>query len=570
MALIDCGNGVRLERGVRCMLSDGVTLVSDHYYPEGTGEGPWPTLLMRQPYGRDIASTVVYAHPVWFAQHGYHVVIQDVRGRGDSEGEFYAFRHEGRDGAETIKWLRGHAACNGRIGMYGFSYQGSTQLLAAAENPEGLVCIAPHMTAADLYHGWFYHQGALRLASTLGWGIQMLREDARRRGLRDANDRLELAWTNVRAQASYVPYAQHPAIVDPELPGHVRDWIAHREAGEFWSELDISSRYDKIKVPALHISGWYDTYLEGSIAGYVALRRCAGSQFARDNQYLLAGPWVHIPWGDWVGDRNLGADANLDTDGLLLRWFDHWLKDAGTFLNEPRVRYFALGENKWHAADEWPDKTSLTLFLHSGGNANSRKGDGSLNDDLPVDDEQRDVFNYDPEVPVLAPGGALAMSGPVDQAVLEMGNNLLVYTAPVATASMRIVGQPRVTLYAATSAASADLTAKLVRVTAGGRAEFVCIGIARSSWLFREAEYVADEVQRWEFTLEPTSVVIAPGELLRLEIASSAFPLYDRNPSTSVEPQNADNWSWRRSTQQILHTAQYPSALHLPVDGGVR
>src|ERR1017187_2819450 len=148
MTLIDCGNGIRLERGVGCRLSDGTTLISDHYYP--AGQGPLPTLLMRQPYGRDIASTVVYRHPVWFARHGYHVVIQDVRGRGESEGEFYAFRHEGRDGAETIAWLLSHPACNGRVGMYGFSYQGSTQLLAAAENPKGLMCIAPHMTATDL------------------------------------------------------------------------------------------------------------------------------------------------------------------------------------------------------------------------------------------------------------------------------------------------------------------------------------------------------------------------------------------------------------------------------------
>src|SRR5271155_6221302 len=137
--MIDCGSGVRLERGVRCTMSDGVVLVSDHYYPPTPG--PQPTLLMRQPYGRDIASTVVYAHPVWFARHGYHVAIQDVRGRGGSDGVFYPFRNEGRDGAETIAWLRKHPACSGRIGMYGFSYQGSTQLLAAAESPEGLKSI---------------------------------------------------------------------------------------------------------------------------------------------------------------------------------------------------------------------------------------------------------------------------------------------------------------------------------------------------------------------------------------------------------------------------------------------
>ena len=162
--------------------------------------GPHPTLLMRQPYGRDIASTVVYAHPVWFARHGYNVVIQDVRGRGDSEGEFYPFRNEARDGAETIAWLRTRPESNGRIGMYGFSYQGMTQLLAAAEQPEGLVCIAPGMTACDLYHGWFYHHGALRLASTLGWGLQMLKADARRMRLREASDRLEQAWANLAAQ----------------------------------------------------------------------------------------------------------------------------------------------------------------------------------------------------------------------------------------------------------------------------------------------------------------------------------------------------------------------------------
>jgi putative CocE/NonD family hydrolase len=567
--LIECGNGVRLERSVRCTLSDGIALVSDHYYPaiEKYGNGPWPTLLMRQPYGRDIASTVVYAHPVWFARHGYHVVIQDVRGRGDSEGEFYPFRHEGRDGAEAIAWLMRHPACNGRIGMYGFSYQGSTQLLTAVENPEGLVCIAPHMTAADLYHGWFYHQGALRLASTLGWGIQMLREDARRLGLRNANDRLEAAWANVRAQANYVPYGKHAAIADPELPSYVRDWLEHRDAGEFWSELDISTRLSKIEVPALHIAGWYDTYLEGSIAGYVALREHAGTAFARDHQFLLAGPWVHIPWGDRVGDVNLGEAANFDTDKLLLRWFNHWLKDSGDFAGEPRVRHFALGENRWHEADEWPADAPVTLYLHSGGNANSRKGDGALTAIAPKDEEPRDVFVYDPEVPVMSPGGPLAMSGPLDQAALEMGNNLLVFTTTPAAVATHVLGQPRVSLYAATSASYADLTAKLLRVMPSGRAEFISIGIARSTFLFQETEYSADVVNCWQFTLEPTSVVIAVGESLRLEVASSAFPLYDRNPSTGTAPQTADNWNWQRSTQQVVHTPEYPSALHLPVQG---
>src|SRR5271156_3889231 len=210
IALVDCGNGVRLERGVVCDMSDGVRLVSDHYYP--AEPGPHPTLLMRQPYGRDIASTVAYAHPAWFASHGSNVVIQDVRGRGDSGGDFYPFRHEGRDGAETIAWLSMRPECNGGIGTYGFSYQGMTQLLAAAERPEGLICIAPGMTAHDLYHGWFYRQGALRLASSLGWGLQMLKADARRLKLREVSNRLEEAWANLLAQTGVVPFRDHPAL----------------------------------------------------------------------------------------------------------------------------------------------------------------------------------------------------------------------------------------------------------------------------------------------------------------------------------------------------------------------
>jgi uncharacterized protein len=567
MALIDFGGGVRLERGVQCGLSDGTVLVSDHYYPEG--EGPWPTLFMRQPYGRDIASTVVYAHPAWFARRGFHVAIQDVRGRGGSEGEFYPFRYEGRDGAEAIAWLLAHSACNGKIGMYGFSYQGATQLLAAAEQPEGLVCIAPHMTAADLYHGWFYHQGALRLSSTLGWGIQMLREDARRKGLREASDRLEAAWANIRTQAQFAPYANHAAIADRELPEYVRDWVTHREPGEYWAEMDVSTRCDRITIPALHIAGWFDTYLDGAIAGYRMLREKAGSEFARRNQYLIAGPWVHIPWGDRAGEADFGEAANLNTDEILLRWFNHWLKGSGDFASEPRVRYFALGANEWRCADEWSGSSDAALYLHSDGNANSRKGDGSLSAVAPHAEELSDVFVYDPEVPVMAPGGLQALSGAFDQAGVELGNNLLVYTSPPAVRDMEVCGQPRVRLFAATSAGQADFTAKLVRVRQNGRAQFLCMGIARSSWLFRDTSYVADQIHEWEFSLEPTAFVLAAGERLRVEIASSAFPLYDRNSSTDVAPQMADNWTWARSTQRVVHSVKHPSAIYLQVKGAV-
>jgi len=561
-ALVDCGNGVRLERGVVCAMPDGARLVSDHYYPAVSG--PHPTLLMRQPYGRDIASTVVYAHPVWFARHGYNVVIQDVRGRGGSEGEFYPFRYERADGAATIEWLRSRPESNGRIGMYGFSYQGVTQFLAAAAQPEGLVAIAPGMAATDLYNGWFYHNGALRLASSLAWGLQLLKVDARRLQLPEASARLEQAWADVRSQFTVLPFRSHPALHSPGLPSYVLDWFDHDRPREYWESLDVSASLDQIHVPALHISGWFDLYLKGTIDGFKALCEQAASEHARKHQYLIAGPWVHIPWGDQIGEVNFGPEALLDTDAILLRWFNHWLKNSGEFAGEPRIRHFTLFENRWHSSEEWPSAASAAFYLRSGGRANSRKGDGALSSSAPADDEPCDVFVHDPEVPVPAPGGPGSLSGCFNQAGVELGNNVLVYTSEPLAQPLAIFGSPRVTLHGSASAKTTDFTAKLVRVRPDGRADFICIGVARSSSLFASG-FTPDSVHCWQFELEPTSCRFDAGDRIRVEIASSAFPLYDRNPGTGVLPPRATSSDWTRSTQCVYHDAARPSALHLPV-----
>jgi putative CocE/NonD family hydrolase len=561
--LVDCGEGVRLERGVRARMRDGVELISDHYY--SLQPGPLPTLLMRQPYGRDIASSVAYAHPVWFARRGYNVVIQDVRGRGESEGEFYPFRNEGSDGADTIAWLRTRPESSGRVGMYGFSYQGMTQLLAAAEQPEGLQCISPSMTACDLYNGWFYQGGVLRLASTLGWGLQLLKEDARRKKLREASDRLEHAWTQIASQTSVLPIRAHPALHGEGLPQYVLDWFDHDAPDDYWAALDISRHPEKICIPALHISGWYDMFLRGSVDGFLALCKSAGSEFAREHQYLLAGPWVHIPWGDRIGSADFGQEALIDTDEILLRWFDHWLKDSGAFANEPRIRHFVLGENRWQDADTFPASADRALFLHSQGKANSRKGNGTLSSTSPSTNEPCDIFVHDPEVPVVAPGGPAAASGQFDQAALELGNNLLVYSTEPLEESFSVFGMPRVALYCVTSLKNADVTAKLVRVKPNGAADFICIGVARSTRIFAELNYDADKIHRWEFSLEPTSCRFETGDRIRLEIAGSAFPLLDRNPGGDVPSSKATSWDWRRSTHSVFHTSGHASALYLPV-----
>jgi putative CocE/NonD family hydrolase len=556
---IDCGSGVQLERGVAVTMRDGIELVADHYYPPG--EGPFPTLLMRQPYGREIASTVVYAHPVWFARAGYHVVIQDVRGRGDSEGDFYPFRNEGADGLDTLTWLVNHPACNGKIGMYGFSYQGITQWLAAAEQPPGLVAIAPWMTAHDLYHGWFYHQGALQLTDTIGWGIQMLRGDARRRQLESVADELEAAWLAVRQQAHFAPYSELPVFEHKGLPSYVRDWIEHRTRDAYWKALDIGDRISAIRIPALHLSGWYDLFLRGSIGGFRALT-AAGVP----HQYLVAGPWIHIPWGNRVGETSLSVAAHFDTNKLLVRWFNHWLKGTDEFAGEPVVRHFVLGANRWEESDVWAGHQHRDYFLRSDGAANSRKGDGKLTE-RPADTvEPRDWFVYDPEVPVIAPGGPSAAAGGFDQAGIEQGNNVLVYTSEPLAEDIGVFGSPVLTLFATSSAETTDFVGKLIRVRPDQKCEFICIGIARSGWLLGDT-YRADQIQEWRFELEPTSCRFGKGDCIRLEIASSAFPLYDRNPGSDIPPAKASPWNWRRSTQSILHQPGYGSKLELPIRG---
>jgi len=322
-------------------------------------------------------------------------------------------------------------------------------------------------------------------------------------------------------------------------------------------------------VPALHISGWFDTYLNGSVDGFLALTNQAGSEHARKNQYLIAGPWVHIPWGDLIGDQSLGEEALVDTDATLLRWFNHWLKDSGEFSAEPKVRHFALGTNDWHSAETWHTGQHAELFLHSAGRANSRKGNGLLSASSPTSEEPRDIFVYDPEVPVVGPGGANSLSGPTNQAALEMGNYLLVYTSAPLTEPVHVFGHPEVEIYCATSASSADLVAKLVKVTPHGRAEFICIGIARSNHLFHGSSYASDAVHRWRFSLEPTSCVFFAGESIRLEIAGSAFPLYDRNPSVAgVKPCLAEATNWRRSMHMVLHQPGHASLLRLPIVKG--
>jgi uncharacterized protein len=553
---------VTLETGAVCRMPDGARLVADIWRPNGNG--PWPVLLMRQPYGRDIASTVVYAPPAWFARQGFMVVVQDVRGRGGSDGVFDPFRQEIADGHLTVEWASKLRGSNGRVGMYGFSYQGSTQLYAALGGHRALRALAPHMTAFDLFSGWFYRDGILQLSTTLAWANQMLREDVLRAGPPSLHARLEASWLNPGALSTRLPIASAEPLVGPGAPGYAADWLGRSSYDSYWRSLDLLPRIRDLGLPMHHVAGTYDFYSRGSFDGYSAMAS------AHPNQVLVAAPWVHIPWGPQSPGGFLGGNAIPDVDAQLVKWFHHWL-DAETPagpLPLPGCHAFVLnaegGSGAWREFPSWPppDCRPLALHLASAGKANSRFGDGRLVH-APAD-TPCDTFNYDPEVPVLAPGGNHGGSagwGPFDLSSQQQGNNLLVYTSDPLPEAAVVAGNPVVVLHVSSSAPATDFVVRLSRVTPSQTAQFLALGARRIADTTQLAQSEGIEVR-----LDAVCAEIQAGDRIRIDVASSAHPLLIRHPNTDVDPAHiASPAEFRRATQIVHHDRTRPSRLILPL-----
>lgn len=540
--------GVDWAAGVPAVMRDGTRLLADVYTPHGAG--PWPVLLMRTAYGRDVASSVVYAHPPWYARQGFIVVVQDVRGRGDSEGSFYPFRNDREDGYDSVQWAAALPGSNGCVGLYGFSYQGAVQLFSALDRPPALRALAPHMAAFDFYGGWFYRGGLLDLPNTLGWAAQMLREDARRIGS-PRQAALEAAWGDLPAFFRQLPLRAPAAFADPALPRYAADWLTHSTRDGYWEEFNLLKQTRALGYPMFHLSGWYDIFLRGTIEGFAAMAR------ERTDQFLVAGPWMHMPLGTRIAGIDFGPAAAPQVNELVVQWFKHWLQPGPPKAPCPLqgVRYFVMGENTWRHGPAWPppDVREVAYYLQSDGRANSRFGDGRLATEAAGGPE--DVYSYEPEVPVGAAGGTHYL-GPHELGVQQQSNALLVYTSPVLTAPRTIAGTPRCLVHVQASGPTLDLFARLSRVTADGRAILLSLGGIASA---------LDGITRVEIPLDPVAASFAPGERIRLDLASSAFPLYPRHGGTAGDALDVANVAeFRRALVRVWHDAERPSVLLLP------
>jgi uncharacterized protein len=550
---------VLIENDVKVKMRDEVLLVADVYRPEG--EATFPVLVERTPYNRKDEASMAFE----FASHGYLVVLQDTRGRYDSAGEFYPFRDESNDGFDTVEWAAQLPGANGKVGMFGGSYVGATQMLAAMARPPHLIAIFPFVTGSEYYEGWTYQSGVLMQWFTSSWASTLAIDTLRRRAS-DASRWKDWVWT--------LPIENYPVLQLPAtdtLAPYFRDWLKHDRDDSYWQQWRVSDHYSEMNVQALHAAGWHDIFLKGSIKNYTGLHTENVSAAIRNGQRLIIGPWAHTPTSPEgkIGDVVFGKSAVPDLTGTALKWFDYTLKGIQTEYASARpVRLFIMGENVWRDESEFPlARTRYTkYYLHSSRGANGTTSDGTL-DVTPPQAERADQFDYDPSKPVPTLGGRLCCGttlpvGPLDQRPNESRSDVLVFSTPPLTNDLEVTGFVRVELFAASSAADTDFTALLADVDPSGYARFLTDGIIRARYRDAKSESITPgNVYKYNIDLWATGNVFKKGHRVRLYISSSNFPRFSRNMNTGVEG-SAEPVIAR---QTIYHDDRYRSSLILPI-----
>ena len=563
---------ILIQHDVGMKTRDGVTLYADIYRPKS--EGKFPVILMRTPYDKSVNWAVA---PVYkMVSRGYVVVIQDVRGRYTSEGEWYPFRHEQADGYDTVEWVAALPYSNGKVGMMGASYVGATQMLAAIAQPPHLAGTAPNVTASNYHANWTYQGGAFEQWFDQNWTTQLAENTL---------DRLINESMDARVGAPVLPLANYPAFNFGQLPADAQmtaavapyygDWLSHPDYDDYWKQWSIEENFSKISIPMLQVGGWYDIFLAGTLRNYMGAKAHGATDAARTQQHLLVEIGGHAGFGRRIGDVDFGPHAleNGYTD-VILDWYDYLFKEIkNEFSSDKPVKVFTMGANEYRQEDDWPPPQAqyTKYFLHSSGRANSLRGDGTLSSSVPKT-EAADSYVYNPANPTPTFGGPLCCDqkhmepGPRDQRAVENRDDVLIYSTGPLAHDLEVTGPVTATLFVKSSAADTDFTAKLVDVAPDGFAMDLTEGILRMR--YRDSQEHATFMnpgQVYQITVDlwATSNVFLRGHTLRLELSSSNFPRFDRNLNTGEDIKNARHFL--SATNVILHDAQHPSALVLPV-----
>ena len=561
-------NEIVLENMVPVKMRDGVTLYADVFRPAAPGK--YPVLVSRTPYSTERFPNA-YAAGVFFSRRGYAYVFQDVRGRFESEGKWDPFRNDIQDGYDTIEWEAAQAWSNGKVGMEGGSYLGHVQWRAAMGKPPHLVTIYPRVAATSLYHDWVTLNGGWRLSFNFGWGaVRMESRVMQNPGPHDIAESGEAM--------SYERLQWHLPLTDmPRLAGRnqrfYQDWLEHPDYDSYWKGLNAEEVFDQIGIPVHTSGGWFDIFSQGTLRGYAGMSARGATETARKKSRLLIGPWGHGS-SRRFGDIDFGEHAHVEENAVQLRWFDRWLKGIDNGLDkEPPVTLFVMGKGAWRQEWEYPlARTEYKkMYFASEGNANSRRGGGRLQWEPPAGAGKPDVYHYDPNNPTPSLGGnnccgTSTPAGPRDQRSIEARGDVLVYTSAVLDKPVEVTGPVKVVLHAATDGKDTDWVAKLVDVFPDGRAIPVAEGILRARYRNgADKGELLEPGKVYEFSIDlvGTSNEFQPGHRIRVDVTSSHFPQFDRNPNTGEPFGRSANV--RVARQTVYQDAGRPSHVLLPV-----
>ncbi len=557
-------NGVTIERDLPLKMRDGVTLRADICRPKA--DGRFPVLLTRTPYDKK----AVVDFCLKGAERGYVVVAQDVRGRYASEGDWYPFKYESQDGYDTVEWAAALPYSNGKVGMFGGSYVGATQYLAAIAEPPHLAGICPNYTASNYHDGWAYQGGAFEQWFNESWTTGLALNTISRHA-NSASD--AVSWTQKLPLRSYPVLETPPAA---ELAPYFTDWLAHPNYDDYWKQWSIEDHYAKIQVPVFSLGAWYDVFLGGTLRNYARLKKEAGTEAARRGQRLMIYVGGHAGGSTSrkVGAVDFGDKLPFDVGEATLRWYDSLLGGIANGVDrEKPVRIFVMGKNDWREEDDWPlERAKPTrYYLRSTKAANGLEGGGTLSTVAPAE-EKLDQYVYDPNDAVPTIGGPLCCGplptgiGPEDQRPAEARADVLVFSTTAFAQNTEVTGPISLDLYVSSSAVDTDFTGKLVDVWPNGFAQNLTEGILRLR--YRNSQETPElgnpgEIYHVSVDLWATSNVFLPGHKLRLEVSSSNFPRFDRNLNTGED--QARGTHMVKATNIIYHDKSRPSALVLPI-----
>ncbi len=514
--------------------SDGTTLVANLYHPRRAGKTP--TILVRLPYSKTLTNMLFsdIVGRMW-AEHGYTAVIQGTRGRYDSGGEYYPLRDERQDGIETLAWLARQPWFDGRLGTWGGS--AFPQWVLADQTKPGPSALLIWLASSN-FHDMFYSGGAFSFESALFLALRSHGRDDDPPST-EVLDHGEKGWplrdSDRRATGQKIPFFQ--------------DWLSHPGEDTYWSQTDSANRIPQLKAPVLLMGGWFDPFLPAQLRDFDRIRREADPRTARATR-LVVGPWAHA-WTPILPGGFQPRNFRIESFAPSVSWFDQFLQAPGARVREfPAVRLFVMGANAWRDESTWPlaRAVATSYYLHRG---------GTLATEPPRSDEPLDAYLYDPQNPAPTRGGAMLgpLAGVMQQNDVESRRDVLVYTTPPLERDVEVTGPLRLILYISTSVTNTDFTGKLVDVYPDGAAYNVSDGILRRA-------YGAARTQI-ELELGSTSLLFSRGHRIRLEVSSSNFPRFDRNPNTG-----GDIASEKRpipAQQKVYHSADMPSRLILPV-----